>query len=142
MRIHIRTRVPGYYKDVLAKFERELFEALVPGHTPVDLVRFDGSHRGDKVHLRLKMFYLFWQDWISEITDEGENDEKVWFTDQGIKLPFFLSQWTHHHVVENAGEESIIIDDIEFKSPFGWLVYPFLYMDFRGRKPKYQAFFK
>ncbi len=145
MNIKIETAVRGNYKEVLARFDRELFEQLSPPGAEVDLIRFDGSHKGDIVHLRLKLAGMIKQDWISEIVEEGEDDEKAWFVDQGTQLPFFLSKWKHRHIVRRqAEEESLIVDDIHFEwhNPLlSGLLYPLLYAQFAYRAPIYRRFF-
>ncbi|MEL6695835.1 MAG: hypothetical protein AAFP89_06320 [Bacteroidota bacterium] len=147
MTYHIEINVPvkGNYQSVLAKFERELFEKLSPPGASVDLVRFDGSHKGDIVHIRLKLFGLIQQDWISEITEEGDDGQMAFFVDQGTQLPFFLSYWHHKHIVRKlSNDSSEIIDDIHFRTPWwlpGWLMYPVLWAQFAYRKPIYQKYF-
>lgn len=145
MKIKIETAVKGNYKDVLAKFDRSLLEQLTPPGAAAELVRFDGSHKGDIVHIRLKLLGLITDEWISEIVDEQTNEKEAFFVDRGTQLPFFLSKWEHHHVVRNIGpNESLIIDDIRFEAHnpiFTALLYPILYAQFAYRKPIYQRIF-
>lgn len=144
MKIYIETPVASSYKEVMAGFDRNLFEALTPPGAKVELLRFDGSSLGDIVHLRLKLLWVIETDWISDIVEEGTNDQEAYFVDQGTHLPFFLSAWRHRHVVKNVGDGSIIIDDIEFTAHnklFSLLLYPMLYLQFLYRKPIYQKFF-
>ena len=144
MNLKISTKVAGDHRVVMKGFTRDLFEQLTPPGIKVELVRFDGSETGDTVHLRLMMPLLPPQDWISEIVDHGSNEEKSWFVDKGTTLPWFLSFWEHHHLVENAEQGSVIIDDIRFKSA-SWipdfLMYPILWLQFAGRKPVYKRVF-
>lgn len=145
MRIVIKTPVRGHYRAVMGHFTRELFEQLSPPGAKVDLIRFDGSRRGDVVHIRLKLLGLIEQDWISEITEDITTPDQAWFVDEGRTLPFFLSQWQHRHVVEKVDpEHSIIVDDIRFRSPFrliDFLLYPVMYAQFAYRRPIYRRFF-
>ena len=145
MHIVIRTPVQGHYRRVLAQFDQSLFDQLTPPGAQVELVRFDGSHKGDLVHLRLKLLGRFPQDWISEITEEVITPEQAWFVDEGVELPFFLASWRHRHLVEKvSAEESCIVDDITFRSPYrllDWLLYPVLYLQFAYRRPIYQRVF-
>ncbi|MCI4669914.1 MAG: hypothetical protein MRZ79_17390 [Bacteroidia bacterium] len=145
MKINIQTPVKGNYKEVLAKFDRELFEKLSPPGADVELVRFDGSHKGDIVHIRLKLLGFIKQDWISEIVDEKESEQETFFVDRGTQLPFFLSYWEHRHIVKNLGpDKCLIIDDIEFRwhNPvFSASLYPLLYAQFAYRKPIYRKYF-
>ena len=144
MKIKIRTKVQGDYREVLSRFDRSLFEALTPPGASVKLLQFDGSHKNDRVHIQMKLLGFIKQDWISVISEEGETDEKAWFIDEGVKLPFFLKRWKHQHIVENHGTNSVIVDDIRFQSPLFFLdplLWPVLYLQFRYRKPIYGRIF-
>ncbi|MEL6851899.1 MAG: hypothetical protein AAFP92_25555, partial [Bacteroidota bacterium] len=117
MRFRIKTPVAGDYQEVMEGFNRDLFERLTPPGVKVALQRFDGSKKGDIVHLRLFLAGFIQQDWISEITEDGIDEEKAWFVDRGTQLPFFLKKWQHRHIVENQSNHAVIVDDIEFRSP-------------------------
>lgn len=145
MHLKLKTKVEANYLNVKERFNEKLFLKLNPPFPPVELKEFGGCENGDKVHLRLN-FIFFKQDWISEITFDN-TDEKVFeFIDEGTKLPFFLKSWRHHHIVENySSDESVIVDDISFKSPFilmDFLLFPVLWLQFAYRKPIYKKFFR
>ncbi|MEQ9402061.1 MAG: hypothetical protein RIM99_00635 [Cyclobacteriaceae bacterium] len=144
MRILIKTRVNASRNQVKSGFNEELFLSLNPPFPPVRLLQFDGCNAGDKVILQLN-FILFKQQWISDITEDFE-DEKVWyFNDVGTRLPFFLKQWKHHHAVEVHRPGSAIIDDITFSTGTiltDLLMFPLLYGQFLYRKPIYRKRFK
>ena len=143
MRIVISTPVAQDYQTVFQGFKKELFLKLNPPFPRVKLKRFDGSQKGDLVNIELN-FLLFKQTWISEITDNQANQQEIYFIDQGVKLPFFLKTWQHHHRILNEGEQSRIVDDIQYTTPF-WLMdyfmYPLMYLQFLYRKPIYKRFF-
>ena len=144
MKIYIETPVATPYQEVMAGFDRNLFEALTPPGAKVELLRFDGSSLGDIVHLRLKLMGLIETDWISDIVEQGEDEAESYFVDKGTHLPFFLSFWRHRHVVKKHGNGSIIVDDIEYKAHnvlFTLFLYPMLYLQFLYRKPIYRKFF-
>jgi ligand-binding SRPBCC domain-containing protein len=144
MKINIATPGQTSASEVMKNIEQELFEALSPPGAGVEIVRFDGSKKGDIVHIRLSLLGFIKQDWISEIVEAGENEEEIYFVDEGKQLPFFLRFWRHRHRVQKAGSGAVIIDDIEFKSPLwlpGFLLYPVLYLQFAYRKPIYRRFF-
>ena len=144
MKIYIKTPVAAPHKEVMKGFDRKLFEALSPPGAKVELIRFDGSNLGDIVHLRLKLLGFIETDWISDIIEEGANDQEAYFIDKGTHLPFFLSFWRHRHVVVSEKGGSSIIDDIEYKAHnpiLSLLLYPVLYLQFAYRKPIYQRFF-
>ena len=73
MRIKLNTQVQGHYLEVMKKFDRKLFEALLPPVGKTEIVDFTGSETGDKVHLRF--ITPFKAEWISDITEHGQNEE-------------------------------------------------------------------
>ncbi|SOD81421.1 SRPBCC family protein [Spirosoma fluviale] len=148
MRILLSTPVEQPLPAVWAGFDRSLFNQLSPPFPPVDVIRFDGCLPGDVVHLRLN-FLLFRQDWISDITDQQTSDEEIFFIDQGVKLPFFLSYWQHRHRLQRlpqpGNNQTLVIDDITFKTGFlltDYLFYPLLWLQFVYRKPIYKRVFR
>jgi ligand-binding SRPBCC domain-containing protein len=143
MRLTIRTSVAQNYLAVKEGFTQDLFLKLNPPFPPVRLNRFDGSSQGDIVELELN-FILFRQTWRSLITEDGQTKQEWYFIDEGVKLPFFLKYWKHHHRVLKQGDGSQIVDDIHFRSPFwlmDFLLYPVLGLQFLYRKPAYKKFF-
>lgn len=144
MKIKISTTVEENYEKVLENFNEELFKKLAPPFPPFTLKKFDGSKKGNLVHIELNMI-LFKQDWISLITDDNKDSEEIYFIDEGIKLPFFLKYWKHKHRIIKMKNGSKIIDDIVFTTPYEWLdylIYPALYIQFLYRKPIYKKEFK
>lgn len=144
MRFIIITPVAKEYRQVAQGFGQPLFEALNPPFPPVRLLRFDGSTKGDEVHLELN-FILFKQVWKSLITENNTSEQEIYFIDEGIQLPFFLRYWRHKHRIVNKGNGTHIVDDITFRSPFilfDFLLYPVLFLQFLYRKPVYRKFFQ
>ena len=144
MNIQLKTEVSGNYKDIIRRFDRTLFEALKPKNADMEIVEFTGSKKGDKVHLRFHKPIR--AEWISHITEDGEDEQEAYFVDEGVKLPFPLAYWRHKHIVRKITEErSCIIDDITFRSIgplLTFLLYPAIYMGFYPRKKVYRSYFK
>jgi ligand-binding SRPBCC domain-containing protein len=144
MNIKLKTKVAGNYQDIMRLFDRNLFEALKPKNAKMEIVEFTGSKKGDKVHLRF--LSPLKAEWISEITEDGEDESESYFIDEGTTLPFPLSFWKHKHVVQKITEDtSYIIDDMTFKginSLFTLFLYPALYVAFYPRKSIYKSYFK
>lgn len=144
MKLKISTTVQQNHRQVFDGFTRDLFLKLSPPFPPVKLRRFDGCHTDDRVELQLN-FIFFKQTWESLITDFQDNDQEIYFIDEGVKLPFFLKYWRHHHRIVKVGDQTKIIDDITFKTPFlltNYLMYPALYLQFLYRKPIYRKVFR
>lgn len=153
MNILFRTNVEQPYQEVAAGFTRELFEKLSPKNPPITLKRFDGCKYGDEVHIEMTIPILNRkEEWISRIVKAGEvmgHDtftDEWYFIDEGIKLPFFLTYWRHTHRVLQAegGVGAVIIDDIEYRTP--WYLLPIVYLalsgQFAARQPIYREVFK
>ncbi len=143
MNIRLQTSVNQSAKEVWTGFNKDLFLKLSPPFPKVRLLQFDGSIKGDRVGLELN-FGIFKQKWISDITDNGENDKEIYFVDQGTVLPFFLKKWKHRHILLKKDTGSDIIDEIYFTTGYlltDLLMYPGLYLQFLYRKPIYRKFF-
>jgi len=143
MKLVLRTKVNGNYKDIMARFDRDLFLALAPPFPPVELKKFTGSETGDEVHILFKKPVN--KDWISDITDHGVDEKEAYFIDQGRVLPPPLKAWKHTHIVRKISEnESMIIDNMEFdcgNTLLNFLVYPGLLAGFLPRKIIYKRYF-
>lgn len=143
MKLVLKTKVKGNYKEVMDRFDLDLFEALKPVGAKMEIVEFTGSRKGDKVHIRFTSPIR--TEWISKITDHGSNDQMAYFLDEGNKLPFPLKKWKHKHIVEHSTDlESIIVDDIYFSSGFflfDILLYPAMFLGFYPRKKIYRKYF-
>jgi len=144
MKLRLKTEVNGDYRGVMARFDRKLFEALIPKYGKMEIEAFTGSKKGDVV--RLRFIKPIKSEWVSYIIEHGFDDHQAYFIDEGKKLPFPLSYWRHKHVVQKISEtRSLIIDDITFKGNnflFTILLYPALYVAFYPRKKVYRQYFK
>lgn len=143
MNIRLETKVKGNYKEVMARFDRKLFEALAPRQGEMEIVEFTGSKKGDRVHIRfLKPLKA---DWVSVITGDEVNEQEAYFIDEGAQLPFPLSFWRHRHIVRKMTEDtSCIVDDITFRGGnflVTWLLYPAIFLGFYPRKKIYRRYF-
>ncbi len=145
MRILLKTFVEQTPEKVFEGFDQSLFLKLKPPGVALKLLRFDGSEQGDIVEMQLH-FGLFKQKWTSTITDSGKSAEEIYFVDEasGKDLPFFLTKWKHRHRLIREGSGTLIVDEIDYKAPFGLnlLLYPALWMQFAYRKPIYRREFR
>ena len=143
MKFSVATKVNQEAIEVWNGFDKELFLKLSPPFPKVRLIQFDGSSKGDTVGLELN-FVLFRQKWISDITENEENEKEIYFIDQGRTLPFFLSRWKHVHRILKKSKGSVILDEINFSTGFiltDILFFPLLYLQFIYRKPIYKREF-
>ncbi|MEM9822753.1 MAG: hypothetical protein AAF985_16860 [Bacteroidota bacterium] len=144
MQLTLTTKVDGHYREVMERFDRQLFEALKPPMASMSILAFTGSKKGDRVHIRFES--PIQAEWISEITEDEINDKEAFFVDEGVQLPFPLKYWRHKHIVRKIDEtSSYIIDDIQYEGPntlVSFLLYPAMYIGFAPRKKVYQQYFK
>ncbi len=142
MKILIKTRIEKNYHQIFSKFDRALFLSLAPPLMKITLERFDGCKKGDEVHIKMDLFGLLAQRWVSHITDDQKSELEIFFVDEGVILPPPLKKWTHIHRIQKIDEDSSwVIDDIDFSSGNNWLdlaLYPALYAMFFYRKPIYK----
>lgn len=145
MFLTLRTRVRSAPAQVLAGFNQALFVQLAPPYPKLRLLRFDGSHQGDRVEIELRSG-LSRHRWTSLITEDGQlPDGTCYFIDEGQELPAPLRFWRHRHLIEPApGGGSVIVDAIEFRTAWRWLdalLYPAMWAQFAYRKPIYRRVF-
>lgn len=137
MKIIISTPINRNFKEVFARFNLKLFEALKPPLIKLVVERFDGCNKGDEVHLKVAG-----QRWVSHITDYLENEDEIYFIDRGVIIPPPLKDWLHIHRIERTGTNSCnVIDDIEYSSGHALLdriIFPVIYVMFKMRRPIYK----
>lgn len=142
-KIIFKTPIDRPVEVVSTNFTQELFLYLAPPMVPFKLKRFDGCKSGDEVHIELGG--ILTQTWVSLITFDETNDQGWSFVDEGKILPWPLSYWRHHHIVQKTSDSScIIIDDIEYDCAPGILSHfmrPLLWFMFALRPSRYKKFF-
>jgi ligand-binding SRPBCC domain-containing protein len=143
VKIIIKTIVDGHYKTVINQFDKQLFEALAPKTATMLIKEFTGSKKGDKVHIQFVS--PFKADWISDIVEDGVNEQEAYFVDEGRVIPFGIATWQHKHIVRNVSATTCeIIDDITYTGVnklWTLLLYPGLYFGFYPRKKVYKNYF-
>lgn len=142
-KLSFHTQVEQDAAAVFKQFDRDLFAALAPEFPKVEIIDFDGSRVGGKVHVRFHAMGAT-QDWVSIITEIGQDEKGFYFVDEGHQLPFFLKHWKHLHRVDHHDDGAIIRDIIEFKTPWNipaGLVYPHMRKQFAARGAIYQQYF-
>ena len=145
MKIYFETGVDAPFQRVAEGFDEDLFRALKPPIMHLDVLRFDGCHKGDVVELSMGLGPLR-QSWVSHITYDHTTADDMVFIDEGHKLPPPLRSWHHtHKVIRQSSTQTTIVDDIRYSTGFkvlDALIYPVMYLMFIGRKPIYKRYFK
>jgi ligand-binding SRPBCC domain-containing protein len=145
MKFSISTIVEQGYEKVFNSFNQELFIKLKPPGIGLKILRFEGCKTNDIVELELD-FIFFKQYWKSTIIEDSHNDQEIYFIDSSTsnELPFFLKKWKHKHRIIKHKNGSKIIDEIDFRAPYGLdiLIFPMIWAQMAWRKPIYRKFFR
>lgn len=139
MNIKLRSRVAREMNVVNSMFDEVLFQYLLP--PGAELIEFGGSKKGDIVHLRLPLA----GEWISEITEDAQSENLIYFIDEGRQLPFPLKKWKHRHVLHRDQGHTIVEDDMSYSTGsvlLDLLFYPVLLFSFLPRIWQYKSYFK
>lgn len=144
-KLYFETKVNGNYKDVFARFDVDLLKTLKPPGVNLEVLRFDGSQKGNEVHLKIDQLGITTY-WVSLITEDKVDDQECYFIDEGSKLPPPLKSWRHKHIVRKIDEVScLIIDDITYTCHGGFIpenvMWPILWVQFSSREAGYKRFF-
>jgi len=143
MNLQFSTTVSAPFETVTKNFDIELLTFLSPYFPIVKINRYDGNKVSDIIEIHLG-FVLFNWEWISQISEFKADSRQWYFIDKGIQLPPFLKSWEHKHEVLNTGDQSVIIDDIQFEPARFWpgLIVKFiLWIQFSQRGPLYKKYF-
>ena len=137
VKLVLKTNVQQSPPEVWAGFNQSLFEKLAPPFPRIRLLRYDGSTAGCTVEVELN-FMFFRQIWQSDITEQSETKDEIWFIDQGSRLPFFLKFWRHRHRLLRIESGTQIVDDIEYRtgsSVMDYLMFPLMWAQFAYLRP-------
>ncbi len=145
MNFIIKTIVESTTKEwVIAGFTSTLFLKLAPPFPRLEIVRFDGSEKGNEIHLQMD-FIILKQRWVSVIIENGKTDTELYFVDEGTTLPSPLKTWKHRHVIRQINSSVEIEDNVTYSSGnklIDYLLFPFLYALLFYRKPIYKDYFR
>jgi ligand-binding SRPBCC domain-containing protein len=146
------TRVRAPLEDVWAfHSEIEGLEALTPDFMNLEVRSVTGPdgdsdpeilEAGSRIEMAMRPFGIGpQQHWTSVITERTEDDGAVMFRDVMEDGPFPL--WEHTHRFFTDGEETLVVDQVEYElpggalgraiSPLGWVGFEPM---FRGRHRK------
>ncbi|MFL0163192.1 SRPBCC family protein [Aquirufa salirivi] len=138
----VQTPINSPIEYVWALFDKDLLSKLSPPFPPVSIKRFDGCRKGDLVQLEIKLglFSLYWD---SEITEDFQSDDKIYFIDEGRRIPLGMNYWKHEHILEKLpNNQTLVIDQISYSTSSKFLdilLYPLLWGMIAYRKPFYKS---
>jgi len=95
----------------------DAFERLVPPWEDAKIIqKADVTKVGSRAIIEQKIFGLVPMQWVAEHT---AYDPPKMFEDVQISGPF--KSWRHSHIVEAHPDGAVLIDEIEFEPPMGFL---------------------
>jgi ligand-binding SRPBCC domain-containing protein len=141
-KIIVTTKVTLPLDTVIKKFDRTLFESLMPPLSLLELLQYDGTFEGGRYRLGAR--YLNFSLWEGEITKADFLSPKEYvFIDEVNSNIAGVRNWKHtHRFVESVTKHTYIVDEVEFEAVNPMLegVYEmmlrsyFLYRQFRYKK--------
>lgn len=95
--------------------------------------------QGKNIKLKLN-FILFRLKWLLKIK---EVEEKVFFIDEGLHVPFPFKKWQHIHSFSQKGNQTVMTDEIEFEAYLpAFIIRILLFGMFRDRGKVIQRYFE
>lgn len=100
--------------SVVKKFDRGLFESLMPPFSLINLLQYDGTHQGGRYKLGTK--FINFPLWEGEITKADFLSGKEYvFVDEVQHNRAGIRHWKHtHRFVEGPSKQTYLVDEVEF----------------------------
>jgi ligand-binding SRPBCC domain-containing protein len=144
MNLFSTTRISAPLSHVEQHFNQNLFAYLNPPGAKLEIKRFDGTNKGDRIMLKLET-PIMKGDWNGTILERVSDQEQFYFIDIGDQLPWPLVSWHHKHLVEKIDENHCqLTDQVTFNTSSVFLdnlYYPFFWGMFFWRRHRYQKYF-
>tara|TARA_Y100001935_G_scaffold219754_1_gene193126 strand:- start:50 stop:496 length:447 start_codon:yes stop_codon:yes gene_type:complete len=128
--------------DVIKSFHNRKFVEFLTALQPVKILNWEGIESG-----KVASFSFWFFGWrIMEVVHEGyeARDTYLHFIDKGLKLPFGLDSWNHHHIVEVKNDNVIISDKVRMFSESRiklFFIFPIMILPILIRKITYKIWF-
>ena len=128
--------------DVIQSFHDKKFVNFLTALQPVKILNWDGIESG-----KVASFSFWFFGWrIMKVVHEGYEAEDTYlhFIDKGLKLPFGLDNWNHHHIVEVKDDNVIISDRVRMHSESRaklFFIFPIMIFPVLIRKVTYKIWF-
>ena len=97
--------------DVIRCFHDRKFVEFLTALQPVKIKSWRGIN--DEMEASFSFWFFGWREIRVVHKNYRVTRNSLEFEDLGMKLPFGLSYWNHHHIVELHEEGTIIVDKVE-----------------------------
>tara|TARA_B100000886_G_scaffold338198_1_gene300513 strand:- start:270 stop:722 length:453 start_codon:yes stop_codon:yes gene_type:complete len=127
---------------VINSFHNKSFVKFLIFAQPVKIISWDGIENG-KVAV-FKFWFFGWR--TMKVVHKGyiNRGQYLSFEDKGLEIPFGLTTWNHHHIVETQKNNVVIIDRVTMNSDShikSYLIYPVMIFPILIRKVLYRIWF-
>tara|TARA_B100001142_G_C13865231_1_gene473834 strand:+ start:97 stop:540 length:444 start_codon:yes stop_codon:yes gene_type:complete len=143
MLYHQKVKLKGVnISNVIKSFHDRKFVEFLISLQPVKINSWDGIENG--MEASFSFWFFGWRN-MKVIHDNYESSEThLHFEDIGLELPFGLSNWHHHHIVQAYEDGVVITDKIKLESKNYlkmYLVYPIMVFPILARRISYRIWF-
>ena len=143
MLYHQKVKLKGVnISNVIKSFHDRKFVEFLISLQPVKINSWDGIENG--MEASFSFWFFGWRN-MKVIHDNYESSEThLHFEDIGVELPFGLSNWHHHHIVQAYEDGVVITDKIKLESKNYlkmYLVYPIMVFPILARRISYRIWF-
>ena len=128
--------------DVIRSFHDHRFVEFLTALQPVRITSWKGIN--NDMEASFSFWFFGWRDIKVVHKNYGVTRNSLQFEDKGLKLPFGLSNWNHHHIVESHEKGTAIIDKIEMDNKTfikKYFVYPIMIFPVLIRRLTYKIWF-
>ena len=128
--------------NIIKSFHSHRFIKFLTNGQPVRIDSWNGIENGK--FASFSFWFFGWKKILVEHKNYHATKDSLYFVDVGIKLPFGLNSWEHHHIIKPYKDDTIIIDKIilfksgRFKK---YLIYPIMLFPVVIRKITYKIWF-
>jgi len=110
---------------IIKSFHDRKFVEFLISNQPVRINNWDGIE--NEKEASFSFWFFGWRNIRVVHSNYKASNISLFFEDSGIRLPFGLKKWNHHHIVQEQNENVVIIDKVYMESN-SLLLRPFIYL--------------
>jgi hypothetical protein len=128
--------------DVIESFHNIDFVNFLISLQPVKILKWTGIKNGESASF--KFWFFGWKKMDVIHQNYKSETDYLSFEDHGVGLPFGLTSWKHHHIVEKVQDGTLITDIISFDESTlvkRFLIKPIMLFPIITRRLSYKVWF-
>ena len=143
MLYHQNVKLKGVnISNTIKSFHDRKFVEFLISLQPVKINSWEGIENG--MEASFSFWFFGWRNMKVIHDNYNSSETHLHFEDIGLELPFGLSNWHHHHIVQAYEDGVVITDKIKLKSKNSlkmYLVYPIMVFPILVRRLSYRIWF-